>query len=571
MHISRIPSMRPFFIWTVAILILSVSCKSPDGRDIQKHSLSKKGMIVSASKFATEAGLSIMQQGGNAVDAAIAVHFALAVTYPRAGNLGGGGFLMYRDSTGQIQSLDFREKAPSASTRDMYLDSMGNKVPGASEVGGLSVGVPGSVAGMWEMHTLLKPSLPWEKLLQPAIRLAREGFPITQEEAIRLNEIQSKLKALNPPNCPFIKNNGWEEGDILRQEELAITLEQIAIAGKKAFYEGGIANAISQRILELGGIMTTNDMAAYDVKWRDPAKGKYRQFELYSMGPPSAGGTALLQIAGILERFSLEKDDPTSPYNVHLYCEAARSAFQDRAQWMGDPDFVKIPFHRITSSDYLQSKMQDYSPEKARKSGNLPSVVKKESYETTHYTVVDHAGRCVSITTTLNSNYGSQVWVPSAGFFMNNEMDDFVSAPNQPNQFGLIGSAANEIQPNKRMLSSMSPTIVTRDGELFLALGSPGGPAIVPSVWQTIMYVIDLDMELKDAVTTGRYHHQWVPDEIVLEKSIASRSLIQALNAKGHKVREVTRMGAVNAVKRHENGMLEGVADPRDQSHARGL
>jgi gamma-glutamyltranspeptidase / glutathione hydrolase len=563
--------MRSGFLWFAALVILSVACKGPAGREIQKHSLSKKGMIVSANQYATEAGLSIMQQGGNAVDAAIAVHFALAVTYPRAGNLGGGGFLMYRDSAGQVQSLDFREKAPSASTRNMFIDSLGKKLPDVSEVGALSVGVPGSVAGMWEMHALLKPSLPWEKLLQPAIRLARDGFPITLEEATRLNEIQSTLKALNPPNCPFIKSNGWEEGDILQQEDLAITLEQIAIAGKKAFYEGGIANAISQRIQELGGIMTSEDLANYDVKWRDPVKGKYRQFELYSMGPPSGGGTALLQIAGILERFSLDKEDPTSPYNVHLYCEAARSAFQDRAQWMGDPDFVKIPFHRITSQDYLQRKMQDYSPDKARKSNILLPAISKETYETTHYTVVDHAGRCVSITTTLNSNYGSLVWVPSAGFFLNNEMDDFSSAPNQPNQFGLVGSVANEIQPNKRMLSSMSPTIVTRDGKLFLALGSPGGPTIVPSVWQTIMYVIDLEMELKDAVATGRYHHQWVPDEIVLEKNIATSALIQALKSKGHNVREVSRMGAVNAVKRHENGMLEGVADPRDQSHTRGL
>ncbi len=548
------------------------SCKNPVGRDFQKQSLSKKGMVVSANRYATEAGLEILQQGGNAIDAAIAVHFALAVAYPRAGNLGGGGFLLYRDSVGNIQSLDFREKAPIQARPDMYLDSLGMPIPEVSQIGGLAVGVPGSVAGMWEMYSLLKPELPWEKLLQPAIKLAREGFAITEEEANRLNERQLAFKKLNPPNCPFLKASKWEEGDILKQEDLAITLEQIAITGKKAFYEGSIAENIASTVQQRGGIMTKEDLLNYTPKWRDPIHGKYGHYDIYSMGPPSGGGIALLQIAGMLEAFSPDKSDALSPYNIHLYAEASRNAFEDRARYLGDPDFVKVPSNLLLSPNYLRGRMESYSPDKAGKSEVPPSPTSgKESYETTHFTVADHAGRCVSITTTLNSNYGSLVWVPGVGCFLNNEMDDFSCAPGYPNQFGLVGSKANEIQAEKRMLSSMSPTIVTRNGDLFMALGAPGGPTIVASVSQTILNVVDFDMELKDAVATGRYHHQWIPDEIVIEQSIATPDRIKALEAKGHKVRTIKRMGSVNVIKKHENGMLEGVADPRDQSHAQGL
>jgi gamma-glutamyltranspeptidase/glutathione hydrolase len=563
-------SLTGLWLCLLGWLILFPCCNKPEKAFYQKSSLSKKAMVVSANRFATQVGLEILNAGGNAVDAAIAVHFALAVVYPRAGNIGGGGFMLFRDTNNEISALDFREIAPSKAFADMYLDEEGQALTTLSQEGGLAIAVPGSVAGMWAMYQKLSPVLSWEQLLAPAIRLAEEGFEISALEAERLNEHQQMFRQWNDVRCPFIKDGKWRQGDKIIQTALAGTLGQIAMRGQDAFYKGALAEALVKAIKNKKGIIEVGDLEKYQPLWRVPIKQGFQQYEIYAMPPPSSGGITLAQIAKILEQYSMVQEEPLNPYNIHLIAEAARSAFEDRAAFLGDPDFVKINTERLLSPKYLEAKMKDYNPNVARKSKVITSGGSKESYETTHFTIVDHEGRCVSITTTLNSNYGSKLWIPDVGCFMNSEMDDFSIMPGVPNQFGLIGSEANAIGPNKRPLSSMAPSIVTRNGELVLALGSPGGPTIISTVLQIILNTLYHNMELSEAVQIGRFHHQWVPDELLLEERIAPE--IEAdLNTKGHTTRRVKRIGSVSAVRRHQSGMLEGAADPRDESHAQGL
>jgi len=559
------------------LLFLSITllwqCGGPEKEFYQKQSFSRKGMVVTAHHLATKVGLDILRQGGNAVDAAIATHFALAVVYPRAGNLGGGGFMVYRGQEGQVRTLDFRETAPLRASRNMYFPVEADSSFSSLE-GGLAVGVPGSVAGMWAMWQELSPLLAFDVLLAPAIELAEKGFRISVGEADRLNEFKEVFRRYHPAESPFLKKEAWEAGDLLVQTVLAKTLKLIAKEGGEAFYSGRTAADLVMEVNRFGGILSISDLENYQVKWREPVGISYKQYQVYTMGPPSSGGVTISQTLKMIEPFSLEKESLHNSYNVHLCVEASKRAFVDRALYLGDPDFVDISTEDLLSGPYLFEKMKSYQPNKATKVGgdvHANISVDQESFETTHFSIVDSYGNAVAITTTLNSNFGSKVWVSGGGYFLNNEMDDFSIKPGQPNQFGLIGGEANAVAPNKRMLSSMSPTIITKDGQLYLILGSPGGPTIISSVFQVFLNVSEFGMMLADAIALGRFHHQWAPDEIWLERGSFDSDLIESLKQKGHRIKEVNRMGAVAAILRHKTGSYEGAADVRDESHAQGL
>lgn len=564
-----------YVLFATLVLIQILSCQGPDKELYQKQSFSRKGMVVSAHHLATKIGLDIMRKGGNAVDAAIATHFALAVVYPRAGNLGGGGFLVYRSKDGDVRTLDFREMAPSASGRDMFVDSSGNPVVGLSTEGGLAIGVPGSVAGMWEMYQKLQPNLPFQELLSPAIELAENGFRISQDEADRLNTYRDAFLRNNSfVDMPFIKREQWERGDLLVQKKLASTLHKIAAEGAAGFYNGENAEALVEKVTEKNGVLSLNDLSDYKAIWREPIEVSFKQYNVFSMPPPSSGGITLAQILKMMEPFSLDSNSMHTSYNMHLFVEASKRAFADRAVYLGDPDFVSVPILELLNNDYLIGKMKGYSPEQASQveptlSGNVK--VDKEHFETTHFSITDADGNAIAITTTLNGNFGSKVWVPNGGYFLNNQMDDFSIMPGVSNQFGLIGGDANAIAPGKRMLSSMAPTIIEKDGAFFMSLGSPGGPTIISSVAQVFLNVSEFGMVLADAVAIGRVHHQWTPNEIWIERNRISENIVSELELKGHSTRMVERMGSVNAIVRHPSGSFEGAADPRDESHAEGL
>lgn len=566
---------RRYALFATLIVFLILSCQGPDKEVYQKQSFSRKGMVVSAHQLATKIGLEIMRKGGNAVDAAIATHFALAVVYPRAGNLGGGGFLVFRNKDGDVKTLDFRETAPFASGRDMFLDSTGNPIAMLSMEGGLAIGVPGSVAGMWEMYQKLQPNLPFQELLAPAIELAENGFGISQDEADRLNTYRDDFLRNNSSHeMPFLKPEQWERGDLLVQEKLAASLRKIAAEGAAGFYTGENAEALIETVMERNGLMSLKDLSDYRAIWREPTQVSFKQYTIYTIPPPSSGGITLGQILKMMEPFSLDSNTMHTSYNLHLFVEASKRAFADRAVYLGDPDFVSIPIKELLSGKYLREKMKDYSPERASQvEQTLTGDVKvdKEHFETTHFSITDPEGNSIAITTTLNGNFGSKVWVPNGGYFLNNEMDDFSIKPGVSNQFGLIGGEANAIAPGKRMLSSMAPTIIEKDGAFFMALGSPGGPTIISSVAQVFINVAEFGMVLADAVAIGRVHHQWIPNEIWIERNRVSENIIVELESKGHSTKMVERMGSVNAIILHQTGSFEGAADPRDESHTEGL
>ncbi|MBK7428741.1 MAG: gamma-glutamyltransferase [Saprospiraceae bacterium] len=553
------------------LFLLTQSCTTPERDVFQKHSISRKGMVVTAHYLATQVGLDILQQGGNAVDAAIAVQFALAVVFPRAGNIGGGGFLVYRNSEGLVQSLDFREKAPSDAYRDMFLSDSTESVMES----GLAVGIPGTVAGMWEMYHSLKPNLAFGDLLQPAIELAREGFAITEAEAERLNKFKQLFQDNNDYPIPFVKETKWVTGDLLRQTELANMLERIADEGADAFYKGGNAIYLTQAVRNLSGIIRIQDLSSYKPIWRDAVSSTYKKYTIHSMAPPSSGGLTLIQILKMIEPFSLEMNAWDSAYNIHLVVEASKRAFANRATFLGDPDFVAIDQNKLLSTAFLTNQMLEYNPNFASDvkaiDRNLPAASPKEHYETTHFSIVDAAGNAVAITTTLNSNYGSGIFVKEGGYFLNNQMDDFSMAPGVPNQYGLVGAEANAIEGNKRMLSSMSPTIIEEDGALFMVLGAPGGPTIISSVLLVFLNVAEFELPLAEAVANRRFHHQYLPDEIVVEDMDWNPEVLKSLEERGHKIRKITSMGAIAAIRVLQDKTLEGAADPRDESHAQGL
>ena len=522
----------------------------------------KNGMVVSAHPSASKVGLDILKKGGNAVDAAVAVQFALAVVYPDAGNIGGGGFLVYRSASGEMATLDFREKAPAKASRDMYLDSAGNAITEKSIFGHLAAGVPGSVDGMVKAHAKFG-KLSWAEVVQPALDLAKNGFPITESQAEEFAEIQEPLKKYNPGKTYFIKDK-WAKGDIWIQEDLAKTLQLIRDKGREGFYSGEVADHIVAEMLAGGGLISKEDLKNYQAQWREPLVGNYKDYKIITMPPPSSGGIALLQLLSSVEEYPLKRYGFNSDSSMQVMIEAERRVYADRATHLGDPDFYRVPQKYLINPIYSKYRMSNFIWEKATLSSDIKAgEVPKETEETTHFSIVDREGNSVAVTTTLNGGYGSMVFVKGAGFLLNNEMDDFSVKPGTPNMFGLIGGEANAIQPGKRMLSSMTPTILEKNGKLFMIVGTPGGATIITSVFQTVLNVVEFDMGMQSAVNAKRFHHQWLPDEVVVEKGGIDSMVRTKLEKKGYKFRERNAIGRVDAILKTPWGYYEGGADSR--------
>ncbi|MEZ4911378.1 MAG: gamma-glutamyltransferase [Saprospiraceae bacterium] len=525
-----------------------------------KHAESSKGMVATAHPLASEVGIRILKKGGNAVDAAIAVQFALAVVYPGAGNIGGGGFLLFQSNDGKIVALDFREKAPRLSTADMYLDVNGNAIDHASKFGPLSSGVPGSVDGMvtaFQDHSKLRN---WKALIQPAIDLAENGFSITENEATMLNYNQNHFENNNRFVTAFHGN--WKRGDKLVQLELAQTLKLIRDEGRNGFYQGKVAQDIVDEMRANGGLISLEDLSNYHSKWREPIMSNYRGFTVASMPPPSSGGICLSQLLQMVEPYELEKMGYHSTDAVHLMIEAERRVYADRAKHLGDSDFYSVPTKKLLNSAYNLGRMTDFDPDRASTSVGI-TAGDTESTETTHVSIVDKEGNAVSMTTTLNGAYGSFTVVKGSGFLLNNEMDDFSVKAGVPNMFGLIGAEANKIEPEKRMLSSMTPTIVSKDKKVHIVVGSPGGSTIITSVFQVIVNIIDFKMSVSDTVQSKRFHHQWLPDKVFLEPNTFNEVTQKLLELKGHSFSERDQIGRVEAILIDHKGMRFGASDQR--------
>ncbi|MCB0521648.1 MAG: gamma-glutamyltransferase [Saprospiraceae bacterium] len=564
---------KPFF-WIFLITLICGGCKKARFLPlykIEQNIVADTGMVVSQHPLAAEVGLEIMRKGGNAIDAAIASQFALAVVHPRAGNIGGGGFLVIRMANGETAALDYREKAPAAARRDMFLDSLGNVVENLSKEGHLSVGVPGSVAGMEAAFKKYSKLKDWKMLLQPAIQLAKEGFAITNSEADRLNKFREEFLRNNQDASPFVKKGEWKTGDLLVQASLANTLILIRDQGSAGFYQGATAQHIIKEMERGGGLITLEDLKNYQAKWRETLRGGYKNFNVITMPPSSSGGLALLQLLGILENFPLDSFGFQSATSVHTIVEAERRVYADRAKYLGDSDYFPVPVKQLLDPAYLHSRMADFDPKRASPSDSVNAAKFKlmvESFETAHTSIVDGEGNAVSVTTTLNLNYGSKVIVQGAGFFLNDEMDDFSAKPGVPNYFGLIGAEANAIQPGKRMLSSMTPTIIEKDGKLFMVLGAPGGSTIITAVLQTFLNVAEYGMDLNEAVQAPRFHHQWLPDIINCETDAIDTLARQQLWAMGHTLKNVDRMALIKAIEVLPDGRLQGVGDSRHEDDA---
>ncbi len=526
-------------------------------------------MVVSDHPAASAVGVEVLRRGGNAIDAAVAVAFALAVVHPQAGNIGGGGFLVYRASDGQAYTLDFRETAPAAATRDMYLDAAGN-LTGKSLTGALAVGVPGSVAGLYEMHRRFGRT-PWRELVEPAAALADTGVVVDSPRAAAFRDTTSRARlARFPASVAAFFRNGrpLAEGDTLRQPDLARTLELIADSGADVFYRGSIADRIVAEMQRDGGIITRADLAGYQAKWREPLETTYRGWHVIGMPPPSSGGVTVAEILAILEARG-----PLPPFGsaalLHLEIEAMRRAFTDRNRYLGDPDFVAMPVAQLTSKAYAARLARDIKFDRATPSSQMPAVV--EGTHTTHFSIVDPEGGAVAVTTTLNDDFGSAVTVGGAGFLLNDEMDDFASKPGTPNLYGLVQGEANAIAPGKRMLSAMAPTLVLdAQGHLVLVTGSPGGPRIISAVEQVVSNIIDQGMSLAEAMSAPRIHHQALPDEVFWEPGGLTPDQRRVLAAMGYTFRDRPLLiGDVNSVLVTPQG-LEGLADPRRGGGAAG-
>ena len=534
--------------------------------------------VVSARKEATQIGLEIMKNGGNAYDAMIATHLALAVVHPTAGNIGGGGFFVYRDQDGSSGTLDFREMAPGSAYKDMYLDIDGNVIPDMSTLGGAAVGVPGSISAIFEIHSKFG-SLPIEELFRPAIDLSNNGYVVTEKQS---NSLTGKLE-------DFIKINGNEslyskryfEGDTIKNIKFAETLKKISEFGPEAFYEGEIAEMIVRDVKKSGGIMTVDDLKNYKSVWRDPVKFKYKDLEVISMSLPSSGGILIGQILKSIEDYDIKSFGHNSVEAVQLMVELERRAYADRSHFMGDPDFMNLPVYELIDKKYVNERMKNFSWDKATPSSEVKhgNIIINESDETTHYSIIDKYGNSVSVTTTLNNSYGSKVFVEEGGFFLNNEMDDFSSKPGYPNFYGLIGSEANSIKAGKRMLSSMTPTIVLKNNKPSLIVGTPGGSTIITSVLQTILNVYEFDMDIQDAVNAPRFHHQWLPDVVIFEEGSLDKVKDSILKSKNYFVISLpiqmetggmsprSSIGAVDAIFIDEKGNVSTGADFRGDDY----
>jgi len=530
-------------------LILVAVAALPAASAPMRPTHARHALVTSVHGLASQAGVEVMQQGGNAIDAAVATGFALAVVHPQAGNIGGGGFMLIRMADGKLHFIDYREKAPAAATANMYLDAQGNVIPGASTVGYKAVGVPGSVAGLAYAQKKYG-KLPLAKVMEPAIRLARDGYPLAYEDA---EDFHAKHLTEFPESKRIFQRDGnyYLTGDVFKQPDLARTLERIA-KNPDDFYHGQMAQELVADMKQGGGLITADDLAKYEVKERQPIHGTYRGLDVYSAPPPSSGGIALVEALNILEGYDLAKLGNRSAEAMHLTIEAFRRAFFDRAEFLGDPDFAKIPVAQLIDKRYGVAWRQDLNPDKSSRSADLqrPSVFTQldqiakqngpphemhEPEHTTHYSVVDADGNAVSVTTTLNGGFGAYVTVKGLGFLLNNEMDDFASKPGVPNMYGLIQGPANAIGPDKRPLSAMTPTIVTKDGKLLLVLGSPGGPTIITTVANVLMGVVDYGMNIQEAVNAPRFHNQWLPDATTAEPGF-SPDTIKLLEGMGHKM-----------------------------------
>ena len=558
----------------VFILLLVSACSAPKKTAYghTKGVLAKHGMVVSAKEEASQIGLSILKKGGNAFDAMVATELALAVAYPNAGNIGGGGFMVYRLANGEKGALDYREKAPSKAHRDMYLDANGKVIPDKSTLGALAIGVPGTIDALFEVHKKFG-KLPIADLFQPAIDLARNGVVITPLQAdFYMGKNLAEIKKAN--NYTTIFENGWKAGERFKYEELAQTLERIRDNGRAEFYEGETARRIVDYVQELGGILSLEDLKNYHSQWRTPITFNYKNYTISSMPLPSSGGICIAQILKSVEPYKIGQYAHNGEQYVQLLVEAERRAYADRAYFLGDPDFVKVPTETLLSTDYLKERMRSFSWDRASKSSEIAhgKVVGYESDETTHYSIVDSEGNAVAVTTTLNTNYGSKVYVKGGGFFLNNQMDDFSIKPGEPNTYGLVGSEKNAIAPNKRMLSSMSPTIVEENGKLRMVIGTPGGSTIITSVLQCMLNVFEYGMTMQESVSKPRFHHQWLPDDVMFEPKGFDPAVIAKLKAKGYVPKEenFVIIGRVDAILVEKDVTLEGGADPRGDDVAAG-
>jgi len=567
----HLPLSRNFSFW---LLFFVMSCQTlpKQPTDAQRGTLADNGMVSSAHPLASKVGVQILQAGGNATDAAVATFFALAVVYPRAGNIGGGGFAVCRWADGSSNTLDFRETAPNAAHRDMYLDAKGEVIPRASLDGYLAVGVPAAVEGMWELHKK-NGKLSWQAVLAPAIELAQNGFELTAAEAEYLNKYREDfIKQNKTLPAHIVKATIWQTGEKIYHKDLAKTLQRISEKGRDEFYKGETAQLLLAEIKAGGGIITAEDLANYRAIWRKPVIGNYKNYKLITMPPPSSGGIALLQLLHATEKYPIRKWGHNTARTMHAMIEIERRVYADRATHLGDPDFYKVPQEMLLNKNYLKKRMADILPHEKTPSEKIKEgkVERIESVETTHLSVVDKDRNAIAITTTLNGNYGSKVMVNGAGFFLNNEMDDFSIKVGHPNQFGLVGGEANAIMPNKRMLSSMTPTILEQNGKLLMVVGTPGGSTIITSNYQTILNVLEHQMTMQEAVDAKKFHHQWLPDEVLLEENAFDDKVKAELQQLGHKLEPIPSLGRMDCILVLPNGKLEGGADKRGDNMAVG-
>ncbi len=559
--------MKRNLLHLFSLFIIISSCID---KPINKGLIAKNGMVVSAREEASKIGVEILKKGGNAFDAMIATDLALAVSYQSAGNIGGGGFMVYREANGNTGALDYREKAALTATKNMYLDDNGDIIEGMSLVGAMAVGVPGTIAGIFEVHSKFG-SLPIEALFQPAIDLAKNGIIVTKKQSNRIKRHQNYFKLANKEKILFQEK--INQGDTLKFPSLANTLDRIMKNGRDEFYKGETAKKLVNFISDNNGIISLKDLELYKAVWRDPIEFSYDNLKIISMSPPSSGGICLEQIMKMIEPYDVHKMEYNSLDYFKLLVEAERRSFADRSYYLGDPDFVNIPKEELVSNEYILDRMSNFSFDSPTPSDEISygKVEILESDETTHYSIVDQFGNAISVTTTLNGTYGSQLYCSELGFFLNNEMDDFSSKPGSPNMFGLIGGSANKIEPQKRMLSSMTPTIVEKDNKLLMTLGSPGGSRIITSVLQTILNVHEFDMNMNKAVNSPRFHHQWMPDSIKIESNSFNPKLIEELKLFGYNIGYKDPIGIVDGILALPSGFLEGGADNRGDDTAIGF